>query len=104
MHQPMVVNADVHKYSEVRHISNDMVQLCKLTKTYLMCGMPWCGGYILQVLASQVKEKPFHAWGARFRLEIGMPLLIDDPEAAFLVGILRRRIANENADLGDFKP
>lgn len=104
MRQPIVVDADVHKYPEVRHISNDTVQLCELTMTYLMRGMPWRCGCFLQVLASQVKEKPFHAWGARFRLEIGMPLLIDDPEAAFLVGILRRRIADENADLSDFKP
>ncbi len=57
-----------------------------------------------RALASEITEKPFHAGAAYFSLGIGTPLLTNCFEAAFLVGILCRRIANEDADLGEAKP
>ena len=50
---------------------------------------------------SQLTQEPRHARAAYFCLEIGVPLLIVKSEAALLVGTLRWRVTDVEADLSD---
>lgn len=48
MHQPIVVDSDVHDYPEVRHIGNNTKKLRNLAVTYLTHVMPDRSGRVLQ--------------------------------------------------------